>query len=118
MWTMTGKMYERRWGFEEILDFRAEGMPPQVSLEEFPIRTERRFSQGKKRRDGFEATIEYKDTFADGRVRVEKMNVLFKDTLQELLKAPNDEYIEKLRGALERGEALDSLGGTGKEILR
>jgi hypothetical protein len=84
-----------------------------MDLDEVPVRIERRPAQGKQRRDGFEATVEHKHKFADGRMETDKINAVLDDDMRTMVRAPDREEVEKLRGMLERWEPIDGLADLG-----
>lgn len=117
VWTTNGKVYDRRWGTEQILEMKVENMPPHMKLEEVPKRIERKFVRGRRRRAGFEATVEDKITFADGSVQSEKDTAVFEDDVQAMSKLSEGEVIEGLNAVYERGEPMDRISKPGKRYL-
>lgn len=117
IWTTNGKVYDRNWGTEQILEMQVENMPPHMKLEEVPKRIERKFIRGRRRRNGFEATVEHKITFADGSMQAEKETAVFDEDVQEMAKLPEREVVEGLNAVYEHGEPISRISKPGKRYL-
>lgn len=107
LWRTAGKVFNREWGSEQILEMSVENMPPHMNLAHVPKRVERKFVRGRRRGKRFEATVEHTFTFADGSVQKDKDVGVFSRDVAELADMSEAEMIEGFTATFEDGESLE-----------
>lgn len=108
VWTTTGRVFNRDWGSEQVLETSVSNLPPHMMLAHVPKRVERKIIRGRRRSGGrFEVTIENKFTMADGSVQSFTDVAVTDKDVSELVDMPQDEVVDGLQAVLERGESME-----------
>lgn len=118
VWRTTGRVYNRPWGSEQVIEMSVTNMPPHMDLAHTPARIDRKIIRGKQRGNRFEVTFEDKWTYADGTTEFKKEAGVLDRDVEELVNAPQAEVDEALRANLDRGEPMDRFPAAKRLITR
>lgn len=118
VWKTSGRVYNRSWGSEQVIEMSVTNMPPHMELAHTPARIDRKIIRGKKRGTRFEVTFEDKWTYADGTTEFKKEAGILDRDVEELVNAPQAEVDEALRASLDRGESMGRFPAAKRLITR